>query len=259
MKRAIGRKRRQNEAKILAAAEKVFAERGFAAATTSAIAKLAGMPKANLHYYFRTKQALYTRVLDEILALWIETAEAIRPEADPKKALSDYIAAKIDFSRSRPQASKVFANEILHGAPRVRRRLKGDLKTWLEAKSAVIEGWIAAGRMAKVEPKHLFFIIWASTQTYADFEVQVTALLDRRRLKPSDFETASALLRRMVLSTCGLGDAVSSSLAAPPSLTLLRKGGGDSSELDLSSPAPSTGAGRGGGDGSMSNAVKRRR
>jgi TetR/AcrR family transcriptional regulator len=204
MKRAIGRKRRQNEAKILAAAEMVFAERGFAAATTSAIARLAGMPKANLHYYFRTKQALYDRVLDEILALWIDTAEAIRPEADPKTALSDYIAAKFEFSRRRPQASKVFANEILHGAPRVRRRLSGDLKAWLEAKCAVIEGWIAAGRMTPVDPKHLFFIIWAATQTYADFDVQVEVLLDRRRLKSRDFEAASALLRRMVLSTCGL-------------------------------------------------------
>jgi len=204
MKRAMGRKRRQNEAKILAAAETVFAERGFAAATTSAIARLAGMPKANLHYYFRTKEALYDRVLDEILALWIDTAEAIRPNADPKAALSDYIAAKFDFSRRRPQASKVFANEVLHGAPRIRRRLSGDLKAWLEAKCAVIEGWVAAGRMAPVEPKHLFFIIWAATQTYADFEVQVAVLLDRRRLKSRDFETASALLRRMVLSTCGL-------------------------------------------------------
>ena len=204
MKRAIGRKRRQNEAKILAAAETVFAERGFAAATTSAIARLAGMPKANLHYYFRTKAALYARVLDEILALWIDTAEAIRPEADPKTALSDYIAAKFEFSRRRPQASKVFANEILLGAPRIRRRLCGDLKAWLEAKCAVIEGWIAAGRMAPVEPKHLFFIIWAATQTYADFDVQVEVLLDRRRLKSRDFEAASTLLRRMVLSTCGL-------------------------------------------------------
>jgi TetR/AcrR family transcriptional regulator len=204
MKRTIGQKRRQNEAKILAAAEVVFAERGFAAATTSAIARLAGMPKANLHYYFRTKEVLYARVLDEILALWIQTSEAIRPEADPKTALSDYIAAKFDFSRRRPQASKVFANEILHGAPRIRRRLGGDLKAWLEAKCGVIEGWIAAGRMAPVEPKHLFFIIWASTQTYADFDVQVAALLDRRRLKSGDFDAASALLRRMVLSTCGL-------------------------------------------------------
>jgi TetR/AcrR family transcriptional regulator len=204
MKRAIGRKRQHNEARILAAAETVFAERGFAAATTSAIARLAGLPKANLHYYFRTKEVLYDRVLDNILALWIETADVIRPEADPRTALSDYIAAKIDFSRRRPQASKVFANEILHGAPRIRRRLKGDLKRWLEDKSAVIEGWIAAGRMAKVEPKHLFFIIWAASQTYADFDVQVAVLLDRRRLKPGDFESAGALLRRMVLSTCGL-------------------------------------------------------
>jgi len=204
MKRAIGRKRRHNEAKILAAAETVFAERGFAAATTSAIARLAGMPKANLHYYFRTKQALYDRVLDEILALWIDTAEAIRPAADPKTALSDYIAAKFEFSRRRPQASKVFANEILHGAPRVHRRLRGDLKAWLEAKCAVIEGWIASGRMAPVDPKHLFFIIWAATQTYADFDVQVEVMLDRRRLKSRDFDAASALLRRMVLRSCGL-------------------------------------------------------
>ena len=58
--------------------------------------------------------------------------------------------------------------------------------------------------MAPVEPKHLFFIIWAATQTYADFDVQVEVLLDRRRLKSGDFEAASALLRRMVLSTCGL-------------------------------------------------------
>jgi len=204
MKRAIGRKRRHNEAKILAAAETVFAERGFAAATTSAIARLAGMPKANLHYYFRTKQALYDRVLDEILALWIDTAEAIRPAADPKTALSDYIAAKFEFSRRRPQASKVFANEILHGAPRVHRRLRGDLKAWLEAKCAVIEGWIATGRMAPLDPKHLFFIIWAATQTYADFDVQVEVMLDRRRLKSRDFDAASALLRRMVLRSCGL-------------------------------------------------------
>jgi TetR/AcrR family transcriptional regulator len=204
MKRAIGRKRRHNEAKILAAAETVFAERGFAAASTATIARRAGLPKANLHYYFRTKEALYARVLDEILALWIETADVLRPEADPRTALSAYVAAKLAFSRRRPQASKVFANEILHGAPRVRGRLEGDLKAWLEAKSAVLEGWSAAGRMAKVEPKHLFFIIWAATQTYADFDVQVAALLGRRRLKTRDFDAASALLRRMVLSACGL-------------------------------------------------------
>ncbi len=162
------------------------------------------MPKANLHYYFRTKEALYARVLDETLALWIETSDAIRPDADPKAALTAYIAAKIEFSRRRPAASKLFAAELLHGAPLLGRRLGGDLKAWLEAKSAVLAGWIAAGRMEPVEPKHLFFIIWAATQTYADFDVQAAALLGRRRLARRDFEAARALVTRMVLRACGL-------------------------------------------------------
>lgn len=202
--RPIGEKRRRNEAQILDAAERIFAERGYDAATTSAIARLAGMPKANLHYYFRTKQALYGRVLENILTHWIGTSDPIRPDAEPREALSAYIAAKIEYSRARPHASKVYANEILHGAPRLKERLDGDLKTWLEDKCAVLEGWIAAGRMAPVEPKHLFFVIWAATQTYADFDVQVGTFLDRRELQPEDFDAASALITRMVLGTCGL-------------------------------------------------------
>jgi TetR/AcrR family transcriptional regulator len=201
----MGRKRRENETRILAAAETVFAERGFAAATTASIARMAGLPKANLHYYFRTKEALYARVLDETLTLWVRTADAIRPEADPRAALTAYVAAKIEFSRQRPHASKVFANEILHGAPRIGRRLSEDLKDWIEAKSAVLEVWIAEGRMAAVEPKHLFFAIWAATQTYADFDVQIAALLGRPRLRPADFRAARILVTRMVLGTCGLG------------------------------------------------------
>jgi TetR/AcrR family transcriptional regulator len=203
-RRGTGRKRQRNESRILEAAERVFAERGFAAATTAAIALQAGLPKANLHYYFRTKRALYARLLDETLALWIDTADAIRPEADPRQALSDYVAAKIEFSRRRPQASKVFANEILHGAPLVGERLRGDVKDWVEAKSAVIEGWIAAGRMAPVAPKHLFFVIWAATQTYADFDAQAAAILGRRRLSAADFDAATKLITQMVLRTCGL-------------------------------------------------------
>src|SRR4051794_25256957 len=131
-KRPIGDKRRRNEAQILDAAERIFAERGYDAATTSAIARLAGMPKANLHYYFRTKEVLYGRVLDNILTHWIGTSDPIRPGAEPREALSAYIAAKIEYSRARPHASKVYANEILHGAPRLKERLDGDLKTWLE-------------------------------------------------------------------------------------------------------------------------------
>jgi len=203
-KRPIGAKRRLNETRILRAAERVFAEQGFAAASTAAIARIAGLPKANLHYYFRTKEALYRRVLESIIAGWVETADPIEAGADPRRALSAYIAGKIEYSRLRPHASKVFANEILHGAPSIAGRLRGDLKTWLEAKCRVIEGWSAAGKMARVDAKHLFFIIWAATQTYADFDVQAAALLGRRKLRPADYRAARALVTLMVLSACGL-------------------------------------------------------
>ena len=204
MARTIGSKRKQNEARILAAAERVFAERGFQAATTASIARLAGLPKANLHYYFRTKEALYRRVLDDILTHWLATTDPIRPEADPKQALARYVADKIAYSKRRPHASKVFANEILHGAPHLSARLAGDLRRWLDGKCAVLEGWIAAGRMAPLDPRHLFFVIWAATQTYADFDVQIAALQGRKRLNPRDFEIARELVTRMVLKLCGL-------------------------------------------------------
>jgi TetR/AcrR family transcriptional regulator len=203
-KRVIGEKRRHNEARILKAAEKVFAERGFEAASTSAIARLAGMPKANLHYYFRTKEALYGRVLEDIIDLWTKTSEAIEPTAEPRQALTTYIARKIEHSQNRPHASKVFANELMHGAPWLSQRMKGDLKAWHDQKCAVLEGWIAEGRMARVDPRHLFFVIWAATQTYADFDVQIRAFLGRRKLVAGDFEAARDLVTRMVLGVCGL-------------------------------------------------------
>ena len=202
--RTVGSKRKQNETRIMAAAERVFAERGFDAATTAAIARRAGLPKANLHYYFRTKEALYCRVLDEILTLWLATADPIRPEADPKRALARYVADKIAYSKRRPHASKVFANEILHGAPHLSTRLAGDLRRWLDSKCAVLQGWIAAGRMAPLDPRHLFFVIWAATQTYADFDAQIAALQGRKCLNAGDFRAAGDLVTRMVLKICGL-------------------------------------------------------
>ncbi len=162
------------------------------------------MPKANLHYYFRTKQALYRRVIENVIAQWMETSDQIRLDAEPKAALSAYIAGKIDFSRLHPHASKVFASEILHGAPTIAERLSGDLKTWFDAKCAVIEGWIAARKMAPVDPRHLFFVLWAATQTYADFDVQAAALLGQRKLRPADYAAARQLVTAMVLAACGL-------------------------------------------------------
>jgi TetR/AcrR family transcriptional regulator len=199
-----GNRRRENETRILKAAEEVFASAGFSGARTAAIARRAGVPKANLHYYFGTKERLYRRVLENILEVWLALGDSIRPEADPAAALAAYVAAKVAHSRRRPQASKVFANELLHGAPQIQGYLRNELRRWVDGKAAVIEGWIAAGRMAPVPPRHLFFVIWAMTQTYADFDVQVAAVLGRRRIPPSDYEAARALITRLILRGAGL-------------------------------------------------------
>ena len=194
-----GAKRLAAEARILKAAEEVFATSGFGGARTAEIARRAGVPKANLHYYFRTKEDLYRRVLQGILEVWLAMGDQIEAGADPAAALAAYVAAKVEHSRRRPHASKVFANELLHGAPQLKGYLETELKRWVEAKAAVIDGWIAAGHLAPVNARHLFFLIWAMTQTYADFDVQVAAVLGRERIAPRDYQDATALIARLIL------------------------------------------------------------
>jgi TetR/AcrR family transcriptional regulator len=196
--------RRDIETRILDAAERVFAEAGFEGASTSRIAAVAGLPKANLHYYFGTKDTLYRAVLTGILDLWLGAADGFEPGADPAAAIEAYVRAKMEWSRSRPLASRVFANELLHGAPFLRDFLESDLKDWVEAKGRVIREWVAAGRMAPVEPRHLFFMLWAATQTYADFAVQVRAVLGLDELDDGAFERATAEVVAFVLRGCGL-------------------------------------------------------
>ena len=203
-RRPPGSKRLANEARILKAAEEVFATSGFSGARTAAIAQRAGVPKANLHYYFGTKEALYRRLLENLLEVWLGMGDSIRPEADPAQAFAAYIAAKVEHSRRRPYASKVFANELLHGAPQLRAYFRHALRRWVAAKAKVIEGWVAAGRMAPIETRHLFFVIWAMTQTYADFDVQVAAVLGRKRLAARDYQAATAVITRLVLRGAGL-------------------------------------------------------
>jgi TetR/AcrR family transcriptional regulator len=199
-----GRVGTANETRILRAAEEIFAERGFSGATTAAIAERAGIAKANVHYYFGTKETLYREVLRGILALWLDATDTIVEGADPATALANYIREKVSYSRTRPIASKVFANELLHGAPQIKDFLKGELKDKVERKAKIIRGWIAAGKMAPVDPVHLFFVIWAATQTYADFDVQVASVLGRKQLGRADFTAAAETVTQLVLRGCGL-------------------------------------------------------
>jgi TetR/AcrR family transcriptional regulator len=200
-----GQIRQANESVILAAAERVFAGAGFGGATMAAIAEAASLPKANLHYYFGSKQELYRAVLARTLEDWLLPTHGITPDADPREAIEGYIRAKMALSQQRPHASKVFANELLHGAPELQPLLETSLRELVRKKAAVIDGWVAAGRMAPVNATHLFFTIWAATQTYADFDAQIRAVLGRQELTADDQQAATAHVVSLILRGCGLG------------------------------------------------------
>jgi TetR/AcrR family transcriptional regulator len=189
---------------LLGAAERVFARAGFTGATTAAIAELAGVPKANLHYHFGSKHELYHEVLARTLHDWLVPMDSLVAEAEPGAALATYIRAKMAMSAERPDASRVFANELLHGAPVLGDLMRSELRATVKKKAQVIDGWIAAGRMAPVDATHLFFTIWAATQTYADFDVQVRAVLGRSRLSGRDHARAADHVVGLVLRGCGL-------------------------------------------------------
>lgn len=171
----------RNQELILDAALEVFSVYGYRGTTVDQIAAKAGMSKPNLLYYFRRKEDIYIAVLEHTLANWLEPLRAIDAEGDPLEQISRYIAAKLRLSREKPEASRLFANEILHGAPMIGKFLKGPLKDLVDAKAAIIRAWSAAGRLAPVDPHHLIFAIWATTQHYADFDVQVRAVLGGAR------------------------------------------------------------------------------
>ena len=192
--------RRHMEERILHAAAVVFSEAGFDGATTAAIADLADLPKANVHYYFGTKEALYKRVLSEILDLWISQMDVFQIDNDPVEALSEYIHSKIELSRKYPVESRVFANEVIHGAPYLKRFLRTKLRGRVEEIEGVFSVWAAAGKVDQVDAKHLMFTLWAATQTYADFAAQTGAVLGSQHIP----DVAADQLTRIVLRGCGV-------------------------------------------------------
>jgi TetR/AcrR family transcriptional regulator len=184
-----------NAERILDAALKLFSAHGFAGARVDAIATEAGLSKTNLLYYFRTKDDLYLAVLRRMLDTWLEPLRDMRPGVEPRAAIRRYVTRKLEQARDHPQASRLFAMEIMAGAPRLNSILAGDLKRLVDEKAELMQVWMAAGRLRWREPRHLLFMIWATTQHYADFAAQVEALTGRTLMDEAFFaETLENLL-----------------------------------------------------------------
>lgn len=186
--------RKANERRILDAALEVFSLHGFRGATIDQIADSSGMSKPNLLYYFRTKVAIHSRLIADLLETWLDPLRAMDENGDPVEELRHYIRRKIGMARDYPRESRLFANEILQGAPHIESILKGPLRKLVDEKAKIIQRWMSQGRLAECDPHHLIFSIWATTQHYADFDVQVRAVLGENKGSDSRFEDAAQFL-----------------------------------------------------------------
>lgn len=200
----MSRIRAKNEEIIIRAASRVFAEHGYAATKTATIAELAELPKPNIYYYFGSKENLYRAVLESVVEPLLAASAPFIEYQDPVIALTAYIKSKLMISKHYPYASKVFANEIMHGAPHLPADIVEQLAAQTRTLSTKLNDWIAKELMAPVDAHHLLFAIWASTQTYADFNWQITLALGKDELDDQDFDRAAELITRMVINGCAV-------------------------------------------------------
>ena len=201
--------RARNEEKILRAAVGLFADKSFHGTHIKEIARVSGLPKTNVYYYFPTKERIYTAVIERLIEGWDRAFEHIVPEREPREAIAAYIRAKLEYSRRHATESRFFANEILRGAQFLERRQRQHIREVTDQRAHVVEEWIRRGQMAPVDPRHFFIMLWSATQFYADFGMLAADVLGRRRLTRTDFDAAAETMTKVILDGC-CGPATSS-------------------------------------------------
>ena len=188
----------KNRRIILEAALDVFSQHGYRGATLDQIAREAGLSKPNILYYFEGKEDIHVTLLNQLMDAWLDPLRRVDPEGEPLEEILRYVHRKLEMSREFPRESRLFANEVLQGAPRMGPHLQTGLKALVDDSALLIEGWIAAGRLAPVDPRHLIFSIWATTQHYADFDAQVQVLMEDRDVHKGASEFLDNLYRRLL-------------------------------------------------------------
>ena len=188
----------RNRKRILDAALEVFSAHGFRGATLDQIAAEAGLSKPNILYYFDGKEAIHVTLLNQLMETWLDPLEQMDPAGEPLEEIIAYVRRKLDMGQADPRESRLFANDILQGAHRMGPPLEKRLKPLVDEKAALIAGWGAAGRIAPVDPRHLIFSIWATTQHYADFEAQVNVLMPEGGVFPGAASYLETMFRRML-------------------------------------------------------------
>jgi TetR/AcrR family transcriptional regulator len=194
----------QSEQKILLAAQEEFILQGYKGATVQSIADRAALPKANVLYYFKSKEKIYHKVLELTLNMWDQAIGDIKIEDGPKVAIEKFIAAKVHMSFNNPAASKIYALEIIQGAQHLKEFARTYLRQWVREKAKIFQHWMDNGEMTAMDPVNLIFLIWSSTQHYADFESQILTIMNRADYEADDIHHVTQFLTDIILRGCGL-------------------------------------------------------
>ena len=199
-----GNIRAKSQVNIITAARREFVLQGYRGTTVQAIANRAGLPKANILYYFNNKESLYHAVLEDTLEMWDAGIGDIEQDDGPKVAIEKFIAAKVRMSFKHPDASKIYAMEIIQGAPHLKDYARTYQRQWVRKKAKLFQQWIDNGEMRNVDPVHLIFLIWSATQHYADFETQILTIMNKAGFEEDDVEKVITFLSDLILRGCGL-------------------------------------------------------
>lgn len=197
--RPLTRIQKEKQDLILEAALEVFSVHGFRGSTIDQIAEVAGMSKPNLLYYFPKKEEIHRRLIAALLDTWLAPLREMDENGDPFTEIRSYIRRKLEMARDFPRESRLFANEMLQGAPRINEMIEVDLKGLVDEKAKVLLTWMDQGKLARTDPYHLIFSIWATTQHYADFDAQVRAVLGKGRNGEGRFEDAARYLEQLFM------------------------------------------------------------
>ncbi|SLN64375.1 HTH-type transcriptional regulator RutR [Roseovarius gaetbuli] len=189
---------KRNRKLILDAALEVFSTHGYRGATLDQIATCAGLSKPNILYYFTGKEEIHITLLNGLMDTWLAPMREIDPEGDPLEEILRYVHRKLEMSREFPRESRLFANEIIQGAPRIGPHLEAGLKPLVDETSTLFEGWMAAGKLAQMDARHLIFSIWATTQHYADFAAQVRVLMGEADVEGGARAHLDMMFRRLL-------------------------------------------------------------
>ncbi len=196
-------RRRRILAAIRNAAIDEFASKGLVGASTQAIAQRAGLTKPQLHYYISSKEELYEDILVYILEEWKEMFISASNGDDPEQIIRAYIHKKLEYGQKNPKASRLFTTEIANGAPFLGRHWAQYQASTQEAVK-LIQSWVDQGLIRPVDPLLFQMHIWAVTQHYADFEVQVRNFMQLSDDQELDMARVEEEVANLFLRACGL-------------------------------------------------------